>query len=122
MKKITILALHMGYGGVENALATLVNNICSEYDVEIVSTYKLYDKEVYPINSKVKITYLINSDIALKINKYRKSKHFLKSAFKDYKYHIFKFMKDIVLSIIVFIKKKTLMIKYIQNMKTDMVL
>ena len=35
MKKITILALHLGYGGIENAVVTLANTLSSKYDVEI---------------------------------------------------------------------------------------
>ena len=43
MKKITILALHLGYGGIEKAISSLSNSLCEEYDIEIISTYKLYD-------------------------------------------------------------------------------
>ena len=39
MKKLTILALHLGYGGVENAVSSLANNLCDAYDIEIVSVY-----------------------------------------------------------------------------------
>ena len=43
MKKITIFALHLGYGGIENAIINLANMLCDKYEVEIVSIYKLYD-------------------------------------------------------------------------------
>ena len=43
MKKVTILALHLGYGGIENVISTLANTLSSKYDVEIISTYKLYN-------------------------------------------------------------------------------
>ena len=36
MKKVTILALHLGYGGIENAVATLANLLCEKYEVEII--------------------------------------------------------------------------------------
>ena len=47
MKKITILALHLGYGGIERAISMVANALSSEYNVEIVSTYKLYDKPIF---------------------------------------------------------------------------
>ena len=58
MKKITILALHLGYGGVENAVATLANLLCEKYDVEILSVYRLYNDPVFKIDDKVKIRYI----------------------------------------------------------------
>ncbi len=60
MKKITILALHLGYGGVENAVATLANLLCEKYDVEILSVYRLYNEPVFKINDKVTIRYISN--------------------------------------------------------------
>ena len=47
MKKITILALHLGYGGIENAVTTLANTLVCKYDVEILSVYRLYNEPVY---------------------------------------------------------------------------
>lgn len=60
MKKILILALHLGIGGVENAIISLANSLSVEYDIEIVSVYKMLDFPVFPINNKVKVTYLTN--------------------------------------------------------------
>ena len=59
MKKITILALHLGYGGIEKSISALANMLCDTYDVEIVSSYKLYDQPVFDLNPKVKVKYLI---------------------------------------------------------------
>ena len=58
MKKVTILALHLGYGGVENAVATLANLLCEKYDVEILSVYRLYKEPVFELNNKVKVRYI----------------------------------------------------------------
>lgn len=60
MKKITIMALHLGYGGVEKYIANLCNIIGNDYNIEIICTYKLYDKPVFKINDRVKVKYLIN--------------------------------------------------------------
>lgn len=61
MKKISIFSLHLGYGGVEKCVANLANLLCKEYQVEIVSTYKLEDTPAFEIDDKVKITYLIDN-------------------------------------------------------------
>ena len=60
MKKITIFSLHLGYGGIEKSIVNLANLLSNEYQVEIVSTYKLEDTPAFEINDKVKVTYLID--------------------------------------------------------------
>ena len=98
MKKITILALHMGYGGIENAIATLANTLVSKYEVEILSVYRLYKDPIYDIDPNVKIRYISN----LKPNK-NEMKYYLKK--KNFKM----FFKGIGPSI------KTGFVKYIKT-------
>ena len=64
-KKISILALHLGYGGVEKAIVSLANSLVklNKYKIEIVSIYRLYDKPVFDIDEKVKVTYLLSPNI-----------------------------------------------------------
>lgn len=59
MKKITFLALHLGYGGIEKCISTVANNLCDSYEVEIIVTYKLYEKPVFDLNPNIKVRYLI---------------------------------------------------------------
>ena len=73
MKKITIMSLHLGYGGIEKSVVSLANNLAHDYDVEILSVYKLYDKSPHAIDSNVKVKYLMSGDIAIKTDKYKKS-------------------------------------------------
>ena len=40
MKKITILALHLGYGGVEKSIASVSNILVEKYDVESLIIYE----------------------------------------------------------------------------------
>lgn len=128
MKKITILALHLGYGGIENALTSLANNLCDVYNIEIVSVYKLYDNPIYDLNSRIKVTYLINSDIAIRVDEYKKLLKkgklikLIKALHKNYKFNIFRLISDTVSSIKTSKDKKKLLINYIKNMKTDIVL
>lgn len=112
MKKITILALHLGYGGIENAIASLANLLSKNYQVEIISTYKLYSEPVFEINSDVKITYLMEhiKPNRKEIDYYRKNKNYsmlIKEAFKSVR--------------VLYLKKK-LMVKAIKNLDTDVVI
>ena len=66
MKKISILALHLGYGGIEKAVVSLANILSERYEVEIACCYKMYEKECFTLNDKVKVRYLMGD---LKPNK-----------------------------------------------------
>ena len=59
MKKISILALHLGYGGIEKSIVALANLLCDRYNVEIVSSYKLYDRPVFDLDKRVSVRYLL---------------------------------------------------------------
>lgn len=112
MKKITILALHLGYGGVENAISALSNLLSTKYEVEIISTYKLYHEPVFKINDNVKITYLMEH---IKPNKKEVLYYF-----KNKNYSMF--IKECFKSLKVLYLKKKLMIKAIKTLNTDIVI
>ena len=63
MKKISILALHLGYGGIEKCIVNLANALCENYDIEIAVCYTLYDNPSFDIDKRVKIKYLDNDFI-----------------------------------------------------------
>ncbi len=75
MKKITFLTLHLGYGGVENAVTTLSNSLTKDFIIEIVCAYKRYESPILKLNNKIKIKYLIDKP-DIKINE----KNMLKNA------------------------------------------
>lgn len=58
--KITILGLHMGYGGVENVIANTANMLSNDYEIEIISFYKKEKQIPYKINKNIEIKYLLN--------------------------------------------------------------
>ena len=58
VKKILFLALHLGYGGAEKAIAAEANMLSERYDVEIACAYKLYDEPAFPLNENVRVQYL----------------------------------------------------------------
>ena len=62
MKKISILSLHLGYGGIEKSIVNLANTLCKRYEVEIACCYKMYDKSVFDLNDKVKIKFHLKVD------------------------------------------------------------
>ena len=81
--KVTIYALHLGYGGVEKNICEKANILSNIYDVEIISLYKLYDKPAFIVNPKVKIKYL--TDVKPNRNEFKnavKSKN-IKSILKE---------------------------------------
>lgn len=111
MKKISILSLHLGYGGIEKSIIALANLLCKKYEVEIVCTYKLYDKPVFDLNKKVKVCYLMEG--------YRPNRIEFKKALKKKK--IFTAFKEGLKSLkILHLRRKT-MINYIKNSDADVI-
>ena len=101
-KKISILSLHLGFGGVEQVVANTANMLSKEYEVEIVSLYKNKEKIPFEINKKVKITYLTN----LISNRAE-----FKSAVKSK--NIFKIIKEGIKAIYILVNKNQFMRSYI---------
>ena len=112
MKKISILSLHLGYGGIEKSIIALANLLCKKYEVEIVCTYKLYDKPVFDLNKKVKVCYLMEG--------YRPNRVEFKKALKKKKF--FTAFKEGLKSLkILHLRRKT-MINYIKNSDADVII
>lgn len=108
MKKISILALHLGYGGIEKSISALANMLCDRYEVEIACTYKLFDKPVFPIDGRVKIVYLTD----LKPNKEE-----IGEALKARK--IFKLFRELGFAAKVLFQRRKTMINYIKHCDSD---
>lgn len=113
MNKLTILALHLGYGGVEKSIASLCNILVDKYEVEVISVYKLYDRPAFNIDKRVKITYLLDTELS-------PNKEELKAALasKD----IVQMFKQSVKSAKILKLKKYEMIKAIKNIKSGIVI
>ena len=60
MKSLHIFALHLAYGGVEKAVSEFSSIMADKYDVTIHSVYHMPDSPAYPIDSRVKIKYLLD--------------------------------------------------------------
>ncbi len=130
MKKISILALHLGYGGIEKSITALANLLCEKYQVEIICIYKMYDKESYEIDPRVKINYLINSDLPLKAQSYKvliSEFHFLtlfKKICKDYffKLHFLQFFHDSIAGIFMYPRRFFAVKKALKKDKSDVLI
>ena len=112
MKKITIFSLHLGYGGIERCVANLSNLLCNDYEIEIISTYKLEGSPVFDIDDKVKITYLID--------KYKPNREEWKNALK--KLRIIKLIKETYVAIKVLALRKSKTVEAIKKCDSDIMI
>lgn len=111
MKKVTILSLHLGYGGIEKCVSSLANMLVDNYEVEIGVVYKLYDEPSFYIDSRVKIVYL--TDVTPNKNEFKEAlkKHKLITTIKEGKKSF---------DILHLRKKKT--IEYIKSCDSDVII
>lgn len=112
MKKISILTLHLGYGGVEKSIVSLANILSKKYKVEIACTYKLYDKPVFDLDERVTIKYLVDGYVPNK----REFLHALRH------HRFIKTFKEGLKSIkILYLRRKT-MIDYIKSTNANTII
>ena len=128
MKKITFVALHLGYGGIEKCISKVSNMLKDEYEIEIISIYKIYDIPKFCIDEKVKVKYLIDTDLPQKLNKYKvmiskfKFKEIIINIWNEYlkKFKIFPMIYDFIYgTYILGIKRNSELKKYLNNSKSD---
>ena len=94
----------MGYGGVENAIASQASMLSSVYEVEIISLYKQNYDIPFKLGKKVKITYLMNT-----VSNREEFISNLKS------FHLIKTFKEGIKSLYILINKNSKIIKYIMS-------
>ena len=112
MKKVAILSLHLGYGGIEKCVVNLANVLCKRYDVEIAVSYQLYDKSAFFLDPRVKVIYL-NKTIKpnhAKIEEAKRSKN------------IFKLFKEGLYALKVLYYRRKTMIHYLKNSQCDVII
>ncbi len=111
MKKISILSLHLNYGGVEKAIINEANSLIDNYEVEIAVTYKITKNPAFNLDPRVKVVYL--TDVVPNRNEFI-------NAIKHFK--IIDVFKEAYKSIKVLYLKKYTMKKYIKNTDSDLIL
>lgn len=110
-KDITILALHLGYGGVEKYISSLCKMLDKEYNITIISTYKVLDKPAFDFSDKVKIEYLIDD---------KPNKEEFKKALKDK--NIIHIIKEGIKSIKILYLRKEFNIRAIKNIDSKYII
>lgn len=58
--EITIMALHLNYGGIERYISSLCKMLENDYNINLIVTYKMASKPAFEFSDKINITYLIN--------------------------------------------------------------
>ncbi len=112
MKKIAILSLHLGYGGIEKSIVALANLLCKTYEVEIACSYQLYEKPAFSLDSRVKVIYLLPD---LKPNREQFHQAVQKKKF-------IRACKEGLLALKILRLRRSTMIHYIQNTDADVVI
>lgn len=112
MKKITIFSLHLGYGGIEKCVINLANLLSDDYNVEIISTYKLEDVPAFDINPNVSVKYLIT--------KYKPNRQEWKESIR--KIRPIKFIKETYKAIVVLINRRRKTVNAIKNCDSDIII
>lgn len=107
-KKLTILALHLGYGGIERCICNLANLLKDDLDIEVVSIYKLDKEPKFKFDKKIKITYLTE----LKPNK-EEFKNALKS------FHLWRTFKEGIKALKILYIKHKVVVNYLKNSTSD---
>lgn len=109
-KKITLLLLHLQFGGIEKQTITFANELSKKYEVEIISAYSMKLEPAYEVNENIRIKYLI--DDAPNRNEFKEAVQ---------KRNIIKIFKEGLKAIKILYLKNYLMIKEIKKLNCDFV-
>lgn len=112
LKKVTILALHLGYGGIEKSIVALANLLVNDYEVEIISSYKLFDEPAFDLNPAVKVKYLIT--------KFKPNREAWKRSIK--KLRPISFVKESFNSVMTLALRRSTMIRAIEDCHSDIII
>lgn len=114
-KKIAILSLHLGYGGVEKAIVSLANSLAklNKYEIEIVSIYKLYEKPVFDIDEKIKVTYLLPSELSPNRKEWKEALNNLK---------LIRLGKESLKGLKILYARRKKMVEYIKNSDANVII
>lgn len=108
MKKITILSLHLGVGGIEKYISSITKLLQNDYEIELLITYKLNEKPSFLFDNKIKINYLIDGG---------PNRDEIKRAIKRRK--PFKLIKELIYACKILLLKRIRTKKAIKNLDTD---
>ena len=99
MKEITILTLHLGFGGIEKYVSSLSAMLKDEYKIKIISTYRVLDTPPFNFDG-VEIEYLTNlkptKEELIASIKEKNIKNIIKYTYLNIKTLFLKYFKNIV--------------------------
>ena len=111
MKKITIISLHLNYGGIEKYISSLCKMLQNDYKIDLIITYKMNGKPAFNFSNKINIKYLIND---------KPNKEEFKQAIKSKNLiHIF---KEGIKSVKILFLKRSRTKKAVKELKSDYVI
>ncbi|MBR6690045.1 MAG: glycosyltransferase [Bacilli bacterium] len=110
-ESIDILALHLGFGGIESSIVNIANSLSKKYKINLIVLYKLGNDISNLLNNNINVKYLYNSG---------PNKNEVISAIKSK--NIIKFIKESFKAIKILYLKKHLIIKEIINSKSDVII
>lgn len=108
MKKITILSLHLGVGGIEKYIRSLSKILENDYEIELIITYKLKEKPSFQFSDKVSISYLIDGG---------PNREEIRRAFRRKKF--FKLVKEMFHAVRILSLKRIRTKRALKNLETD---
>jgi hypothetical protein len=111
MKKILFIALHLGYGGVEQATINEANLLSENFDVTIISAYKMTDVPAFDLCKPVKVIYLLKG---------RPNKQEIMLALK--KFNFICLFTEIIKAVVTLYNKRASVIKYLRNNRYDVII
>ncbi len=111
MKKITIISLHLNYGGIEKYISSLCKMLQDEYKINLIITYKMNEKPSFNFSNKIDIKYLIDG---------KSNKEEIKQAIKHK--NIIKIISEGFKSIKILFLKKVRTKKAIKELECDYVI
>ena len=113
MKKVTIITMQLKTpGGIERFVTTLANMFAQDFEVELVSNYgKVGDKLAFPVNPKVKTTFLTPVQPA---------EVSMKNLITSFKWHLIP--KEIARRKEIYDTKDKVFDEFLRNLKTDFII
>lgn len=111
MKKITIISLHLGFGGIEKYISNLCKMLENDFIIHIICVYKFNDKSAFDFSDKIEIKYLVNGNPkGNSLKKYLMSFNFLS------------FFKEVINRIKLYVNSTKLLKKELISLSTDYVI
>lgn len=110
MHNLIFLVLHLGKGGIETSTINTCNSLVKNYNIKIISFYKVKDNRSYELNKNINVEYILN---------YGPNKEEFKMALKNR--NVFSILKEGIKSAKILINKKIKIIKSIRNIKNGVI-